>query len=55
MAKKELVKKVETQNLPTLQCSSLNNAMAIATEMSKSDIFPKEFLELVHLITSFLP
>ena len=43
MAKKELVKKAETQNLPTLQHSSLNNAMAIATEMSKSDIIPKEF------------
>lgn len=44
MAKKELVKKEETQNLPTLQQDSpLNNAKAIAAELAKSDIIPKEF------------
>ena len=45
MAKKnELVTKEETQNLPTLQSGSpLDNAKAIAAELSKSDIIPKEF------------
>lgn len=44
MAKKELVKIEETQNLPTL-CggTALDAAMAIAVELSKSDIIPKEF------------
>lgn len=44
MVKKELVKKEETQNLPTVQQGSpLDNAKAIAAELSKSDIIPKEF------------
>ena len=44
MTKKELVKVEETQNLPTLAGgSALDAAKAIAVELSKSDIIPKEF------------
>lgn len=45
MVKKELVKSEETtQNLPTLQAGSpLDNAKAVAAELAKSDIIPKEF------------
>ena len=44
MAKKEIVKVEETQNLPTLQQGSpLDNAKVIAAELAKSDIIPKEF------------
>lgn len=34
---------VEQQALPTVQNTQLNNALAVATELSKSDIIPKEF------------
>lgn len=33
----------ENQALPTVQNTQLNNALAVATELSKSDIIPKEF------------
>lgn len=43
MAKKEVVKVEETQNLPTLAGSPLDAAKAVAVELSKSDMIPKEF------------
>lgn len=44
MTKNEVVKKEETQNLPKLAGNtSLDAAKAIAEELSKSDIIPKEF------------
>lgn len=42
--KKEVLTKVETQNLPTITGGTgLDNAKALAVELSKSDIIPKEF------------
>lgn len=44
MTKNEVVKKEETQNLPKLAGNtSLDAAKAIAEELSKSDIIPKDF------------
>lgn len=41
---KELVKTEQTQNLPTVQENNqLRAALAVAEELSKSDIIPKEF------------
>lgn len=41
---KELVKTEQTQNLPTVQADNqLKAALAVAEELSKSDIIPKEF------------